>query len=92
MEQNDEQIMLEGFEPGKLQAICEVKSFSSKPGSYTAAFVFNEDEVAIDQLKEFQFTDIKIQAELVGEADPDDEDEDTDDLFDEDEGEDGDEG
>lgn len=84
MKQNDEQMQLSGMEPDPIHALCDVKSFSSKPNGYSWAFVFDEDEMPIENLKHMQFTDLVLDLKLVGEAGPDEDgDDDTEEMFDE---------
>lgn len=84
MVQNDEQMKLAGFDPKPINALADVKSFSSKPNGYSWAFVFDEDVMPIEDLKHMQFTDLLLDLTLVGEAGPEVEDSDTEEMFDDD--------
>ena len=72
----DEQMSLANMQPEPIESLCEVKSYSSKPGKYSMTLVFDEEDMPIDKLKMFQFSDIEITLEVFGEAEPEDDDDD----------------
>lgn len=76
LRQDDEQLVLAGHEKEEVKALCDCKSYSSRPKSFNATFYFDDHEVTVERLVAFQFTDVEIEMELVGPAGDEEEDDD----------------